>query len=218
MSVLILAEHYDRQLQPATFSCVRAAQQLPGPIDVLVMGDKIDAIATELSKIEGIASVLMASAPYYANLLAEDVVPLIQRLAGNYQYFIAPATTFGKNSWPRLAACLDVEQVSDITQVLSANTFERPIYAGNAYQQVQVNAPQMCLTIRPTAFVPVEITTQIRAKIETIAAPPATKLTQYLSCSKSSSERPSLSQAKRVVSGGTRFKKQRPVCVNLSAS
>ena len=152
MSVLLIAEHTNDALSSATSKAVTAAQGLGGDIHVLVAGSNAKAAADAASKLSGVAKVLLADAPHFANGLAEEVAELIVSLAGSYAAIVAPATSSGKNILPRVAAKLDVMQISDIIKVVSPDTFERPIYAGNAIQTVQSSEAKKVITVRTSAF------------------------------------------------------------------
>ena len=170
MAALVVAEHDNRALKPATLNAVAAAKEIAaGEVDVLVAGKDCRAAAEAAAKIAGASKVLLADDPAYEHGLAENVAPLVVKLAENYRHLLAPATTFGKNLMPRVAALLDVMQISDISAVVSPDTFVRPIYAGNALATVQSKDPIKVITVRGTAFPPVEATGG-SAAIETVAA------------------------------------------------
>ncbi len=154
MAALVLAEHDGHVLKPATLNAVAAALLLGGPVDLLVAGDDVRPVAEAGAAIAGVEKVLLADDPLYAHLLAETVAPLLTGLAQNYEAVLAAATTFGKNVLPRVAATLDVQQISEITAVISTDTFVRPIYAGNALATVRSkDALKICITVRcATAF------------------------------------------------------------------
>ena len=152
MSILILADHDDGQLAPATLNTVTAAREIGGDIHILVAGDASGNVASAAAAIDGIAKVLTANDDVLSHGIAENVAPLIQSLASGYTHLMAPATTTGKNIMPRVAALLDVMQVSDIITVESADTFRRPIYAGNAIATVTSNESVKVVTVRGTAF------------------------------------------------------------------
>ena len=159
MSILVLAEHDNAELKPATLNTLGAAEQLAGhgggDIHVLVAGAGCDAVAEAAAKIPCVAKVLVCDSAEYEHRIAENLAPLIVELAPNYGYVLAPATTSGKNVMPRAAALLDVQQVSDISAVVDADTFVRPIYAGNALATVQSSDAIKLITVRGTAFEPV---------------------------------------------------------------
>ena len=201
MSILVLAEHDNAALKSATFNTVAAASQLGGDIHILVAGSGCEAVAQEASKIAGVAKVLHADAASYASDLAEDLAPLLVRLAPDYSHVLAAATTYGKNVMPRAAALLDVQQISDISGIESADIFTRPIYAGNALATVQSGDSVKILTVRATAFEAVEAEGG-SAAVETIAATEGSGLSSFLGAELTKSERPELTTAGIVISGG----------------
>jgi electron transfer flavoprotein alpha subunit len=152
MAILVLCDHDGASLAAATLNAVAAAAEIGGDIDLLVAGSGTDAIASEAAKISGVARVLHADAAEYANGLAENVAPLIVGMADSYSHILAPATTYGKNIMPRVAALKDVAQISDIIKVVDADTFQRPIYAGNALATVSSSESLKIVTVRATAF------------------------------------------------------------------
>lgn len=199
MSVLIIAEHNSQHLNPATLHAVTAAAKL-GNVDLLVAGSNAAAVVEEAKQVAGVAKVLVADAPYYAEGLAEELAPLVVKLAADYSYVAATATAFGKNLLPRVAALLDVPQVSDLTEVVDNSTFVRPIYAGNAFETIQSNSEKLVLTFRATAF---DAAGQSgNAEVVNIEATPAQNLSRFVSRQLSQSDRPELTQAKVIVSGG----------------
>ena len=199
MSVLIIAEHNNQHLNPATLHTVTAATKL-GNVDLLVAGSNAAAVVEEAKQVAGVAKVLAADAPYYAEGLAEELAPLVVKLAADYRYVAATATAFGKNLLPRVAALLDVPQVSDLTEVVDNSTFVRPIYAGNAFETVQSNSEKLVLTFRATAF---DAAGQGgNAEVVNVEATPAQNLSRFVNRQLSQSDRPELTQAKVIVSGG----------------
>lgn len=152
MAILIIAEHDNQHLNPTTLHIISAAQQLGEDLQLLIAGFHSASVVSEAQKIAGLNLILIADNQAYQHGLAENLAPLIQSIAADYQYILAPATTFGKNVLPRVAALLDTEQISDVAQILSADTFIRPIYAGNALATVQTKAKIVLLTVRPTNF------------------------------------------------------------------
>ena len=199
MSVLIIAEHNNQHLNPATLHAVTAATKL-GNVDLLVAGSNAAAVVEEAKQVAGVAKVLVVDAPYYAEGLAEELAPLVVKLAVDYRYVAATATAFGKNLLPRVAALLDVPQVSDLTEVVDNSTFVRPIYAGNAFETVQSNSEKLVLTFRATAF---DAAGQGgNAEVVNVEATPAQNLSRFVNCQLSQSDRPELTQAKVIVSGG----------------
>ena len=199
MSVLIIAEHNNQHLNPATLHAVTAATKL-GNVDLLVAGSNAAAVVEEAKQVAGVAKVLVADAPYYAEGLAEELAPLVVKLAADYRYVAATATAFGKNLLPQVAALLDVPQVSDLTEVVDNSTFVRPIYAGNAFETVQSNSEKLVLTFRATAF---DAAGQGgNAEVINVEATPAQNLSRFVNRQLSQSDRPELTQAKVIVSGG----------------
>ena len=200
MSVLIIAEHDNQQLNPATLHAVSAAAKL-GDVHVLVAGEAAGAVAEAARKISGVSKVLLAQAPHYAAGLAEELAPLVVQLAADYSSIGATAMPFGKNLLPRVAALLDVQQVSDLTEVVDEKTFVRPIYAGNAFKTLRSKQDKLVLTFRATAF-EAAATEGSNAEIVEVAATPAQNLSRFISRELIQSDRPELTQAKVVVSGG----------------
>ena len=201
MSILVLAEHDNAELKPATLNTVTAAKAVGGDIHVLVAGEGCGAIADAVAKVDGVSKVLVADAPEYGHRLAENVANLIVGLADGYSHIMAPHTTSGKNILPRAAALLDLQQVSDITAVIAEDTFERPIYAGNGVATVQSGDAKKMVTVRITAFDPASEEGG-SAAIEQVAAAGDSGLTSFLRAEVSSSERPELTSAKIIISGG----------------
>lgn len=200
MSVLIIAEHDNQQLNPATLHAVSAAAKL-GDVHVLVAGEAAGAVAEAARKISGVSKVLLAEAPHYAAGLAEELAPLVVQLAADYSSIGATATAFGKNLLPRVAALLDVQQVSDLTEVVDEKTFVRPIYAGNAFKTLRSKQDKLVLTFRATAF-EAAAAEGGNAEIVEVTATPAQNLSRFISRELIQSDRPELTQAKVVVSGG----------------
>ena len=201
MAVLVVAEHDNKTVRKATLNAVAAAQKLGSDIHVLVAGHQSADAAKEAAAISGVAKVLHADAPHLAEFLAENVAALILSLAKNYSHVLAPATSNGKNVMPRVAALLDVQQISDISGVESADTFVRPIYAGNALATVRSKDPIKIITVRTTAFDAAPATGG-SAQVESVSAPPDTGLSAFVGREVSKSERPELTAAKIIVSGG----------------
>ena len=200
MSILILADHDNGKLAAATLNTVTAATQVGGDIHVLVAGDASGDVAKAAAAIAGVSKVLTAGADAMAHGIAENIAPLIQSMASGYSHLMAPATTTGKNIMPRVAALLDVMQVSDIIKVESADTFQRPIYAGNAIATVTSNEAVKVVTVRSTAF---EAAAEGgSAPIEAVDSGADSGLSSYVKSELSSSERPELTSAPIVISGG----------------
>jgi len=200
MAVLLIAEHDNAHLKDATHKALTAAAKLGGDVHVLVAGNKADAAAAQAAKLAGVAKVLHVDAPQYERPLAEPMAALIVALSGPYDHIVAPATTNGKNYMPRAAALLDVMQISDISEVKSADTFVRLIYAGNAVQTVQSGDKKKVITVRTAAF---QATGEGgSAAIEKTAAPADPGLSSYQGENLSKTDRPELTSAKIIVSGG----------------
>ena len=201
MSILILCDHENGQLSPVTLNAVSAASQIGGEMHLLVAGDQTGTVAKAAASIAGIAKVLVADDKSLENGLAENLAPLMQSLSGGYSHMMAAATTTGKNVMPRLAALLDVMQISDIIKIEDANTFQRPIYAGNALSTVSSNEAIKVITVRGTAFEAVAAEGG-NAAIEPVAGASDAGLSAYVKSELSSSERPELTSASIVISGG----------------
>ena len=201
MSVLVLADHDNGQLAGATLNTVTAASQIGGDIHILVAGDSSGDVAKAAAAVVGVAKVLVASDKSLGHGIAENVAPLIQEMASGYSHLLAPATTTGKNIMPRVAALLDVMQISDIVQVVDANTFQRPIYAGNALATVTTDEAIKIVTVRSTAFEAAAADVG-SASIEDATAGSDAGLSSYVKSELSSSERPELTSAPIVISGG----------------
>ncbi len=201
MTSLVLAEHDNATIKAATLSAITAAAAVGGDIHVLVAGKGCAAAAAAAAKIAGVTKVLVADDAAYEHALAEPLSALIVSLAGDYSHLIAPATTSGKNVMPRVAALLDVAQVSDISAVVSADTFVRPIYAGNALATVQSKDAKKVITVRGSTFDKAK-TEGGSAAIENVAAAANPGLSSFVSQALSTSERPELTSARIVVSGG----------------
>ena len=201
MSILVLAEHDNHILKDATLSAVTAAGQLGGEVHVLVAGHDARAVADAAAQVAGVAKVLLADDAAYAHLLAENVAPLIVGLMAQYDAVVAPATTRGKNILPRVAAALDVAQVSEILSVEAPDTFTRPIYAGNAIATVKSSDAKKVITVRGTAFAKAAATGG-SAPVEAVAAAPDSGLSQFERADLTTSARPELTAAKIIVSGG----------------
>ena len=201
MSVLVLAEHQDGQVAEATLHAITAAKALDDALDVLVAGHECGPVAAAAAKVPGVARVLQVEHPAYAEPVAEDLALLLKELAPAYGAILAASTTHGKNVMPRLAALLDVAQLSDIVEVLGPDTFKRYIYAGNALATVQTSDPLKVITVRTTAFdaAPSEGGS---AGIERIDAVDPAGIARFVGREVSGGERPELTSARIVVSGG----------------
>ena len=200
MSILILADHDNGQLAVATLNTVTAATEIGGDIDILVAGDASGDVAKAAAAISGVSRVLTADADLFAHGIAENIAPLVQSLASGYTHLMAPATTTGKNVMPRVAALLDVMQISDIIKVESDSSFQRPIYAGNAIATVTSDEAIKVITVRGTAFEAAGDGGS--AAIESVDTTGDAGLSSYVKSELSSSERPELTSAPIVISGG----------------
>ena len=200
MATLVIAEHDNKSLNDATAKTVTAALAVGGPVHVLVAGEGCKAVADAAAKIAGVEKILLADNALYAKMIAEAMERLILSVADKYDAILAPATTSGKNYLPRVAAKLDVPQISEILKVVSPDTFERPIYAGNAIQTVQAATGKKIITVRATAFA--KAADGGNAAIENLAAAADPGLSKFGSEALSKSERPELTSAKIVISGG----------------
>ncbi|MET0639293.1 MAG: FAD-binding protein [Hyphomicrobium sp.] len=200
MTTLLLAELSGKQLSPATAKAHSAAKDLGGDVHILVVGSDVGSAAETAAKLAGVSKVLVADAPQLANGLAEEVAATILSIAKDYSAIVAPATAFGKNVLPRVAAKLDVMQVSDIIKVVSPDTFERPIYAGNAVQTVQSSEAVKVITVRTAAFAAAPDGGS--ATVESISAPGAVGVSTFEKAELSKSDRPELTSAKIIISGG----------------
>ena len=201
---LVWVEHDNASLKDATLAVVTAAAQL-GEVHLLVAGAGCAAVADEAAKIAGVAKVHLADNAAYANALAENVAPLVADLMGHHDAFLAPATTTGKNIAPRVAALLDVAQISEILSVEGPKTFTRPIYAGNAIATVESSDAKLVITVRGTAFAKAEATGG-SAAIEAVSGPANAGLSSFVGSEIAKSERPELTSAKIIVSGGRALK------------
>jgi electron transfer flavoprotein alpha subunit len=200
MAVLLLAEHDNKILAPATAKALTAARPFGGDVDILVAGEGCRAVAEQAAKLDGVRKVLLAEAPHLSQRLAEETAALVLQLMQDHSVLLAPATTMGKNVLPRVAAMLDVAQISDIIAVKSPTTFVRPVYAGNALETVETSDKIVIGTIRATAFA--SAGEGGNAQIETVAPPPPTGLSSFEGSQISVSERPELTSARIVISGG----------------
>lgn len=200
MTILVYAEHDNKELKPATLATVTAAVQMGGDVHLLVAGADCQAVAQEAAKVAGVSKVLVADNAAYTNQLAENISLLVKALATDYSHVVAPATTTGKNFLPRVAALLDVSMVSDITAVIDANTFERPIYAGNAIATVKSSENVVVVSVRGTAFEPAELTGS--ASIEAVDIAEDADKSSFVKEELAKTDRPELTSANIVVSGG----------------
>jgi electron transfer flavoprotein alpha subunit len=200
MSVLVIAEHDNAALKGASLNTIAAAAKL-GPVTVLVAGEGCAGVADEAAQIDGVTKILLCEAAPLKNPLAEPFAAIVLGIAKDYTHLLAPATTFGKNLMPRIAALLDVQQISEITGVVDADTFERPIYAGNAIATVKSSDPIKAITVRATAF-DAAAKGSNKAEIVPLAASGEAGGSEFVGASASASERPELTQAKIIISGG----------------
>jgi electron transfer flavoprotein alpha subunit len=200
MAVLLLAEHDNKSLAPATTKALTAAHAFGTEVDILVVGEGCKPVAEQAAKLDGVRKVLLAEAPHLAQRLAEETAAAVQPLMANYTVLLAPATTMGKNVLPRVAAMLDVAQISDIIEVKSPNTFVRPIYAGNALETVETRDQTVVATVRTTAFT--SAGEGGAASIEEIKPVAPVSLSSFEGSEISVSERPELTAARIVISGG----------------
>jgi electron transfer flavoprotein alpha subunit len=200
MAVLLLADHDNKTLAPATGKALTAAAKFGGDVDILVSGENVHGVAEAAAKLSGVRKVLLADVPQLSQRLAEEVANLVVPLMQDYAVLLAPATTMGKNVAPRVAALLDVAQISDIIEVKGPDTFVRPIYAGNVLETVKTSDKTIVATIRTTAFAAAG--EDGTASIETVTAPAPLGLTSFEGSEISVSERPELTAARIVVSGG----------------
>jgi electron transfer flavoprotein alpha subunit len=201
MTSLVVAEHDNASLKDATLNAVTAAAKIGGDVHILVAGSGCGTVADAAAKIAGIAKVLVADAADYEHPLAEALAPLIVKLAADYDAVLAPATTTGKNIMPRVAALLDLSQISDIIEVVSEDTFKRPIYAGNAIATVKTSDAKKIITVRATGFEKAAAEGG-SAAVESISSEGNPGLSSFVSQELSKSERPELTSARVIISGG----------------
>ena len=201
MSILVLAEHNNVDIKSSTLNTISAASQIDQQIDVLVTGYQCEELANKISKCEKVSKVIFVNNEKLQNPIAENIDSIVLSIAENYSHIIAPATTFGKNIFPRIAVKLDLAQISDVIKIISNDTFMRPIYAGNAIATVKSNDKTKIITIRPTSFDPVEISggSDIVEKLEFETQ---NNTVEFIDREESQSERPELSTARVVISGG----------------
>ncbi|MFI4955555.1 MAG: electron transfer flavoprotein subunit alpha/FixB family protein [Gammaproteobacteria bacterium] len=201
MKTLVIAEHDQNKLKNSSFATLSAALQLSDVVDILVVGYQCAAVAQEAAQLAGVATVHCADDPSYEHILAENIVPLIEEITSSYSHILAPATTFGKNFMPRLAAKLGVEQIGDVLKIVAPDIFVRPIYAGNALTEVQSSDFVKLLTIRPTAFSNCT-TFQTSASINPLKTVYTSTQVSWVREESQPSERPELGSARVVISGG----------------
>ena len=201
MSVLLVAEHNNKEVKPFTLNAISAASKINEEVHVVVIGSNSDEVAKSLSQVPNVKKVIHVNNSIYENYLAENYTSVIVKLSGKYSHIICSANTFGKNLMPRVAALLDVSQVSDITKVISEDTFQRPIYAGNAFATVKSKDKIKCVTIRPTSFDPAP-TSGGSAEIQNGETGEASEISKFIKKEEIKSDRPELGTARVVVSGG----------------
>ena len=199
--ILVIAEHDNKQLRPSTLNTITAATKLGNDITVLVAGYQCNAVAEQCAKIAGISKVILADDAVYKHQLAENISVLVAELAKNFKYVLTPATTFGKNFLPRVAALLDVAQISDVLEIVTPDIFVRPIYAGNALATIKTADAIKVLTIRTTAFSPA-VSNTTTVPIETCTINIKNELSQFVKQELSKSARPELGDARVVIAGG----------------
>jgi len=201
MKILVIAEHDNNDLKGSTNSTIAAAKEIGTDINVLVAGNSCSSVASEVSNLDGVSQVMHADDASYQNFLAEDLANLIVSLADDFEYILAPATTFGKNVLPRVSALLDSQQISEITAVVSSDTFKRPIYAGSCIATVKTLEAKKIISVRSTAFDGVT-SSDNAAEIVSIAAADAQNLSTFVNEELAVSDRPELTAADIVISGG----------------
>ena len=201
MSVLLIAEHNNKELKSFTLNAVTAASQMDSDLHAVIIGNNCGDAAKKLSELPLVKKVIQVEAAHYENFVAENFAPVIVKLAENYSHVVCSANTFGKNLMPRIAAALDTSQVSDIIKVISTDTFLRPIYAGNAFATVKSNDKIKCVTIRPTSFDPAP-SSGGSAEIQNSDPGDATELSKFIKKEEIKSDRPELGTARVVISGG----------------
>ncbi len=201
MSVLLIAEHNNKEIKPFTLNAISAASQINEDVHVLVIGSNSDEVTKSISQIPNVKKVVHVNDSIYENYLAENYTSVITKISESYSHIVCSANTFGKNLMPRVAALLDVSQVSDVTKIISDDTFQRPIYAGNAFATVKSNDKIKCVTIRPTSFDPAP-TSGGSAEIQNGDVGEATDISKFIKKEEIKSDRPELGTARVVVSGG----------------
>ena len=201
MSILVLAEHNNIDIKSSTLNTISAASQIEQEIDVLVTGFQCEELAKKIAKCEKVSKVIFVDNEKLKNPIAENIEPIVLSIAEKYSHIMAPATTFGKNIFPRIAVKLDLAQISDVIKIISNDTFMRPIYAGNAIATVKSNDKTKIITIRPTSFDPVE-TSGGSDVVESLEFETQYNSVEFIDREESQSERPELSTARVVISGG----------------
>jgi len=201
MSILVVSENSNKELKSTTLNCITAAKKISDEIHVIVIGNQCEEVVKKVALVENVKKVLHLDDPQYENPIAENIAPVIVNLSENYTHIITPASTFGKNFMPRVAALLDLSQISDVIKIENEDTFIRPIYAGNAFATVKSNDKKKCITIRPTSFDPAP-TSGGAAPIEKIEATDVPNISKFIKREETKSERPELGTARIVISGG----------------
>ena len=201
MSILVIAEHDNTNLKGATLNTVAAAKEIGSEISLLVAGLNISSVIDEAQQLNGVTKILSCDDALYENSLAEEVSNLVLSISDDFSYILAPATTFGKNLLPRISAKLDVQQISDIISVESEDTFKRPIYAGSCIATVKTNDSVKLITVRSTAFDPVALDNSA-IPVESIDASSSANISEFVSEELAKSDRPELTSANIVISGG----------------
>ena len=201
MSILVIAEHDNTNLKGATLNTLAAAQEIGSEITLLVAGSDITSLTSEAQQLNGVTKILVCDDDLYKNSLAEELTNLVVSLANNFSYILAPATTFGKNLLPRISAKLDVQQISDIISVESEDTFKRPIYAGSCIATVKSNDTVKLITVRSTAFDPVA-SDNSGVPVESVDVANSANISEFVSEELAKSDRPELTSANIVISGG----------------
>ena len=201
MSILVIAEHDNNNIKGSTLNTVAAASEISGEISLLVAGSNCTSVLEEAQTIDNVSKIISVDDEKYANFLAEDMSSLVIGIANSYKYIMAPATTFGKNLMPRISAKLDCQQISDIISVESDDTFKRPIYAGSCIATVKSLDEIKVITVRSTAFDPVE-TSNSGIEIDTLDASDSSNISEFVSEEIAKSDRPELTAANIVISGG----------------
>ena len=201
MSVLVLSEHSNNEIKSSTLNTISAASKIKDDIHVLVIGYQSSQVVETISKVKQVKKILYLDDEHYQNSIAENIAPVLVKLAESYSHILAPASTFGKNIMPRVAALLDLSQISDVIEIETEDTFVRPIYAGNAFATVKSLEKKKIITIRPTSFDPVLIEDG-NATIEKISFELVQSLVEFVKREESKSDRPELGTARIVISGG----------------
>tara|TARA_Y100000748_G_scaffold160909_1_gene134664 strand:+ start:231 stop:1184 length:954 start_codon:yes stop_codon:yes gene_type:complete len=206
MSVLLIAEHNNKEVKPFTLNAITAATQIDKDLHILVIGNKADSVAKSLSEVPNVKKIIHIDNEIYENYLAENFTPIIVKYAESYSHILCSANTFGKNLMPRVSALLDISQVSDIIKVISSDTFLRPIYAGNALATIKSTDKKKCITIRPTSFDPAP-TSGGSAEIVKGEAKESFQKIKFIKREEVKSDRPELGTARVVISGGRGMQK-----------